>query len=606
MRLRRALVPLLAVTLLASLPGVRIAPAQAATKYDVKTESFNVKTKYGDVYVEVQRPVDPKNPKRVVKAPAILTYSPYSILWVGLCGDRICDTNRWVPRGYARVWADVIGTGNSGGCWDYGGTAEKVSGYDLVEAIAKQPWSDGKVAMIGGSYEGTTAWATAVMHPPHLTTIVPEAAIARWYDYAFAGGIRYNDNNEAPREGPAAPSDEGIDTPAGFDFGLAVPPPVDNQDPDWAHKFQQHVTPCQQLEHTQQGYSQTPDYGKFWTQRDYLLDAGSIHIPVMISANWGDWNVKQIESIDMYHAIQNSQKKVLFMGNAWSGHGVPGGAYEKTVNAWMDHWLLGKDNGVQNLPSVISQTSDLNQKYTWEQGAWPQVTNVVLYAQETPVTNPNDYAWKLLPTPWHKIKGVPQPQDTAKWPSANANTESHEAHHSRTNHDWFWFETPMLKHSIRVFGSPVVQVYLQTARSWVTVTPALFDEDISRMQMEAGQMVSMDPVMLSAVTRGWLDSRYRDGLSKQVPLRVNKPFQLSVPLNPTDWTFQKMHFLGLGLSTEIDEWSIPKPYPCPAEGANAANCTFVKIDWQHARTRLILPVVGTVKNPMSLFDFRGM
>ena len=108
------------------------------------------------------------------------------------------------------------------------------------------------------------------------------------------------------------------------------------------------------------------------------------------------------------------------------------------------------------------------------------------------------------------------------------------------------------------------------------------------------------------MTRGWLDSRYRAGLSKQVPLRVNKPFQLNVPLNPTDWTFQKMHFLGLGLSTEIDEWSIPKPYPCPAEGANAANCTFVKIDWQHARTRLILPVVGTVKNPMSLFDFRGM
>ena len=48
---------------------------------------------------------------------------------------------------------------------------------DLQEWIAKQPWSDGKVAMIGGSYEGTTAWATAVMQPPHLTTIVPEAAI---------------------------------------------------------------------------------------------------------------------------------------------------------------------------------------------------------------------------------------------------------------------------------------------------------------------------------------------------------------------------------------------------------------------------------------------
>ena len=177
-RPRRTLTALLALSFLAVLgPAVNVVPAQAATRYQTKTESFNVKTKYGDIYVEVQRPVDPKDPKKLVKGPAILTYSPYSILWVGLCGDRICDTSRWVPRGYVRVWADVVGTGNSGGCWDYGGTAEKVTGYDVVEWIAKQPWSDGKVAMIGGSYEGTTAWATAVMHPPHLTTIVPEAAI---------------------------------------------------------------------------------------------------------------------------------------------------------------------------------------------------------------------------------------------------------------------------------------------------------------------------------------------------------------------------------------------------------------------------------------------
>ena len=230
----------------------------------------------------------------------------------------------------------------------------------------------------------------------------------------------------------------------------------------------------------------------------------------------------------------------------------------------------------------------------------------MLYAQETPVTNPNDYAWKLLPTPPHKVPGVPQPHDTAQWPSANANTESHEAHHARTNHDWFWFESPMLKQNVRIFGAPVVQVYLQTARSWVTITPVLFDEDMSKMTMEEGQMVSMDPTMLSAVTRGWLDSRYREGLSKQVPLKVDKPFGLSIQLKPTDWTFEKEHFFGLGISTEIDEWSIPKPYPCPEAGPLVADCALVKIDWQHAKTRVILPVVGKVKNPMSLFDFRGM
>jgi putative CocE/NonD family hydrolase len=85
-----------------------------------------------------------------VVVPAILTLSSYSVL------GRNSDADRWCTRGYARVWADVVGTGNSGGCYDYGGIREKQTGYDLVEWIAAQPWSTGKIGMIGGSYNGTT------------------------------------------------------------------------------------------------------------------------------------------------------------------------------------------------------------------------------------------------------------------------------------------------------------------------------------------------------------------------------------------------------------------------------------------------------------------
>ena len=42
------------------------------------------------------------------------------------------------------------------------------------------------VAMTGGSYDGTTATAAAVEPPKGLATIVPEAAIGRWYDYAYS------------------------------------------------------------------------------------------------------------------------------------------------------------------------------------------------------------------------------------------------------------------------------------------------------------------------------------------------------------------------------------------------------------------------------------
>src|SRR5437870_2318628 len=118
MRSRRAMTWLLALALLAGLPVASVAPAQGATKYRITTKHFNVKTKYGDIYAEVARPTDPNDPKRVVKGPAILTYTPYSALDGG---DRTSDASSWVPRGYVRVVADVVGTGNSGGCWDYGG-----------------------------------------------------------------------------------------------------------------------------------------------------------------------------------------------------------------------------------------------------------------------------------------------------------------------------------------------------------------------------------------------------------------------------------------------------------------------------------------------------
>ena len=43
--------------------------------------------------------------------------------------------------------------------------------------------------MIGVSYDGTTQWATAVEAPKHLTTIIPQVAIDRWYDYSFSQGV---------------------------------------------------------------------------------------------------------------------------------------------------------------------------------------------------------------------------------------------------------------------------------------------------------------------------------------------------------------------------------------------------------------------------------
>ncbi|MDQ4144943.1 MAG: CocE/NonD family hydrolase [Actinomycetota bacterium] len=591
---RKTTIFLAACMVTAGLLAAPVSPA-AAKGYEVKTEDYIVKTRHGKIYVEVARPV---KGNKMVKGPAIFTYSPYSVL-----GRTEGDSGHWVPQGYVRVFADVVGTGNSGGCYDYGGIREKQTAYDLVEWIARQKWSTGKVGMIGGSYEGTTATAAAVTRPPHLTTIVPEAAISRWYGYAYSGGIRYFLNNEfLGRQGPFAVADEGFDTPAAFDFGLAVPPPINADDADWAGRVQDAITPCDEIEHTQHGYDDTPDYGKFWRQRDYLKDAHKIDIPVLVAHNWGDWNVKQEEAVNLYRRLRNSPNAKLFMGTRWEGHGLPNGgpkglAFDSVVQRWFDHYLMGKDNGIQKMPDVISQTSDHTGAGRYFAGNWPNTKSISLIAQETPKTSPNDYQWKLLPKkPGRGLKS-PTP---ARFPSLGINTESHAAHHARTNHDWQWFETPVLARDTRIFGSIKVKIYSTVQRKWVTYTPSIIDVDPGDHVNVGSQHVgSTDKNSLVGVTRGWLDSRYRDGLGKRKPVKPGVPFGMKVVTKPQDYTFKKGHIIGLNIQTEINEWSLPKPYP----GCETASdkCPLVRINWEGAKTRLVLPVVNGPRNPMALF-----
>ena len=63
-------------------------------------------------------------------------------------------------------------------------------GYDSIEWIARQPWSDGRVGMIGVSFGGITQLVTAARRPPHLLAIAPSSATSDLYrDVVYPGGI---------------------------------------------------------------------------------------------------------------------------------------------------------------------------------------------------------------------------------------------------------------------------------------------------------------------------------------------------------------------------------------------------------------------------------
>ncbi|MEE8608413.1 MAG: CocE/NonD family hydrolase [Nitrospiraceae bacterium] len=109
----------------------------------------------------VYKPKDMREP-----LPVVFTLTPY----VSDAHHRFAY--RYAQQGYVSVMVDIRGRGNSGGAFEPR-VNESRDGYDVVEWLARQPWSNGKVAMAGGSYRGSSQWRTLKAFPPHLATIVP-------------------------------------------------------------------------------------------------------------------------------------------------------------------------------------------------------------------------------------------------------------------------------------------------------------------------------------------------------------------------------------------------------------------------------------------------
>ena len=543
------------------------------------TVNYIVPTRDAQLFLQVVHPIDAAG--HIIPAPVILTYTPYALL------GRNGDAAHWVlGRGYTRATADVIGTGNSGGCYDYGGDREKRTAHDLIQWIAKQPWSQGKIGMLGASYEGTTQYAAAVTHPKGLVTIVPEAAIDRWYDYAYSGGIRYTDTNEdLGNEGPLAASDEGIDTPLAFDFGFAIPPPTDVSDANWAERVASTIRPCNELQHTNAAYSDQPDYSGFWKDRDYLRHMQSVTIPVLVAHNWGDWNVKQVNGWQVIHALTNSPSSRAIFGDRWHGHGIPQDlkslSYSKVVDEWMDHWLRGIDNGIPgSLPRITtrSSTEHTGLQYTPAPAVHP-----------LDLTLSHDSSGFTL-HPGHITAPAGSPAASYIWTGLNTESAS-GAHPFATGGGYIGFESPPLKRNLRVFGEPVLHVWSTVQRQWVTTAVSLLDFDPANYQGSGAQTMASSPNAVVAATRGWLDSRYRDGLYQEVLLNPGQPFSENLALKPTDYTFLAGHRIVLLISTETLEWAKAKVYDIPT-----ANPT-VTIDYKQGQSYLILPAAASSGNP---------
>ncbi len=509
---------------LALVPGAAQAQAE-----DTIYESLSIPTVDGDrIHVEVARP------KGAPKAPVILTYSPYNSLSEGTSPNLAYDDLglRYLPKGYARAVADVLGTRNSSGCWDYGGRKEQQSGVDLVNALAAQPWSNGKVAMIGGSYDGTTANMVAARgdDAPGLAAIVPELAISRWYGYAYADGVRYLGNSQRP-------TDEGFDTPLAFDYGIARTPPT-QRTPQTLDAMRDRMNPCDGVEHTIKGYDTSPDYDGFWSERDYRKDAGSFRASTLVVHGWQDYNVKQSEGVDLYEALPLPttasahapfKRLYLFQGAHQSPSGRP--HFDALLDEFFATTLRGQAPGPELAAPVLTQgrTAAAPGGFRAE-AAWPPAGGTV-------------QRLALGRSLMGGTLGGDGSGPRASFTDTGTTAEEVALRSPDAQMGWLAYRGAPLAADTRIAGTPRLTLELVTDQDHGQLAPTLAD-------------IAPDG-SAKAISRGFLNLRYRNGLRDDEAVPPGEPVSATVTFSPQDHTVERGHRIGLILAGSNVVWAVP-------------------------------------------------
>lgn len=477
--------------------GGRVKTAKGKSQ-PVYTESvvdeYRVETAFGQIYGWVRRPVVPAG----VRVPVILTYTPYSSISAPVAGQDLGDDvdDYYVPRGYARAWFHLVGTGRSGGCTDHGGLRERRTAHDVVEFLGRRDWSNGKVGMVGASYDGTTQWAAAIEQPRHLATIVPQVAITSWWDYAFGQGVRFY---------------SGTLTPVGFDFGFAqagIPDPADPQ--ATIDKFM----PCERLRHNERAFLPDPVFDGYWDERHYRALAKKVKVPVMIEGSWTDYNVHPINSTAIWPLLSRSLPKRLLMGQ--QGHGTFDGADAADVrHAWFDQHLLGLDTGVLELPDVDSiSNAKRRQNSTWPPAG---TTSNRLPLATGPKADHVALADGTLPR-WRDLDPLLAEDDIYTGGGRDAAT---------------LLVSEPVAGPVRIAGTAVLDLRLRTSAVSTHVTPTLFDEAPTGRR--------------TTITRGLLNSRNRRSNRRSEPLGTGDSWRAQVRFQPVDWDLAKGHRLGVAI-----------------------------------------------------------
>jgi predicted acyl esterase len=270
------------------------------------------------------------------------------------------DPEKWVPDGYAVIRVDSRGAGRSPGYLDIFSPRETRDYYECIEWAATQPWSTGKIGLLGVSYYAINQWQVAALQPPHLTAICPweggsdfyrdftrhggilNAFVRQWYPPQVAG-VQHGVGERGPRHRVTG--------------GLAAGPQTLTEEELRARRAD---TPRQLTER-----ALLDDY-----YRDRSPDLAAITVPVLSAANWAH-HLHTRGNFEAYTRVSSPQKWLEIHGlQHWAEFYTDYGV--RLQKRFFGHFLKDEDTGWVRQPPVLVHARHVDGTFTERaEAGWP-------------------------------------------------------------------------------------------------------------------------------------------------------------------------------------------------------------------------------------------
>ncbi|TML78474.1 MAG: CocE/NonD family hydrolase [Actinobacteria bacterium] len=291
---------------------------------------------------------------------------------------------------YVTVHMSLRGTGCSQGEFDLFSHASALDGYDVIEWMARQSWSNGKVGIEGHSYSGITGFLVGATRPPHLVAMTVSGLIDDIYrQQAYPGGVA-NDG---------FPLLWTVGIRNAYDILGAQAQPLlrsDPSDPQQEAVREQcikniatHTRTVGQDPIVQGATGQTDN--DWYRSRSLITYVKDIKVPIIITGAYQDEQTSARGPAHLWEQIQGVPKRLVLSNGDHDTNNPCCGPRELVYDrlAWMDHWMRGDDTVARALgvAGAIKQRTSVRVLWEVHDTAGRMTTNEVTDYRTFPIPN---------------------------------------------------------------------------------------------------------------------------------------------------------------------------------------------------------------------------